>query len=203
MEETSQESEPPTTVSPMPPAKESSNPVDKLSSTSVVKQPPALVKATPLESDKSSSNCKDSNSEITPSTVIIVKEKVTSNSISGTAGDFKSTDKPDVLAEKDTMEKKSSPSPSREIVNNVSHIPLPPSTVVRPNDTNGENGTGNELQNWEPVDLSLTSKTSIESEKTSRRKTPSPVSQQVTVTTAERRERSPEPDMKNLPNPTP
>ena len=194
MEETSQESEPPKTVSPMPPAKELSNPVDRLSSTSVVKQPPALVKATPLESDKSSSNCKDSNSDITPSTVIIVKEKVTSNS--------KPVDKPNVLEEKDTVEKRYSPSPSREIVNNVSHPPLPPSTVVRPNDTKGENGTGNELQNWEPVDLSLTSKTSMESEKTSKRKTPSPVPQQVTVTTAERRERSPELDTKTPQNPS-
>ena len=186
----------------MPPAKESSNPVDRLSSTSVVKQPPALVKATPLESDKSSSNCKDSNSDITPSTVITVKEKVTSNSISGTVGNFKAVDKPNVLEEKDTVEKRSSPSPSRQIVNNVSHPPLPPSTVVRPNDTKGENGTGNELQNWEPVDLSLTSKTSMESEKTSKRKTPSPVSQQITVTTAERRERSPELDTKTPQNPS-
>ena len=204
MEETSQESEPPKTVSPMPPAKPSSNPVGRLSPTSVVKQPPALVKATPLESDESMSNCKDSSSEITPSTVIIVKEKVTSNSISSTVGNFKPIDKPNVLPEKDTVEKKSSPSPSREIVNSVSKdSPLPPSAVVRPNNTKGENGTGNELQNCEPVDLSLTSKTSVVSEKTGKRKTPSPVSPQVTVTTAERREGSPEPDMKAPKNPSP
>ena len=189
MEET-QDSEPSKTVPAMPPAKASPTPMDRVSPTPVVTQPSALVEETSVQSDNRTSNCKDSTSEITPSTVIIVKEKVTSNSISAPVGNFKPIDIPSMVSDKDTVERKSS-SPSREIVNNVSKEPqvLPQINIM------GENGTKSDLQNSEPVDLSLTSKTVTESEKKSESKTPSPVPPKVSITTAERREPCLEPDV--------
>ncbi len=153
-------------------------------------------------SEEASGNCSDSTeSELTPSTVIIVKEKTATNAVSENGGQCKPLDKPAVTEKENSVDNITASSQSRVNDSNAS-------VTDEKEGAETKNGKADDSVNSaapnEPVDLSVASRNVTEAAQSgnsqpAKTKTPSPTPQ----STAQHRESSPLAETIKVPKYTP